>query len=77
MKRFFEKYQIEDRVIAAGVSGGADSLALALSLKEAGKQVIALTVEHGLRPESAAEALYVAEVMEASGIEHHLSLIHI
>lgn len=72
MKRFFEKYQIEDRVIAAGVSGGADSLALALSLKEAGKQVIALTVEHGLRPESAAEALYVAEVMEASGIEHHI-----
>lgn len=71
MKSFFQKYEIEENVIAAGVSGGADSLALALLLKEAGKKVIALTVNHELRPEAAAEAQYVAELMQQQGIEHH------
>ena len=72
MKQFFEKYQIKDKVIAAGVSGGADSLALALKLKECGKKVVALTVDHGLRKESAKEAAYVAKVMKKQGIEHHI-----
>ena len=72
MKQFFEKYQIKDKVIAVGVSGGADSLALALRLKECGKKVVALTVDHGLRKESAKEAAYVAEVMKEQGIEHHI-----
>ena len=67
MQRFFEKYQIDDKVIAAGVSGGADSLALVLRLHEwaggCGRRVVALTVDHGLRPESSREAQYVAEVM--------------
>ncbi len=69
MKRFFAKYKI-DEPIAVAVSGGADSLALALRLKEAGKQIIALTVDHGLRSESSDEACYVAEVMQKKGIEH-------
>lgn len=72
MKQFFEKFNIEDKVVVAAVSGGADSLALALRLKESGKKVVALTVDHGLRPESAAEALYVSQVMSANGIEHHI-----
>lgn len=72
MQEFFAKYQIEDDVIAAGVSGGADSLALVLRLQECGKKVIALTVDHGLRPESGDEAAYVAKVMKAHGIEHHI-----
>ena len=74
MQCFFEKYQIKDEVIAAGVSGGADSLALALRLKECGKKVVALTVDHGLRKESAREAEYVAKLMKAQGIEHHILL---
>ncbi len=76
MQRFFEKYQIDDKVVAAGVSGGADSLALVLRLHEwaggCGRRVVALTVDHGLRPESSREAQYVAEVMRGYGIEHHL-----
>lgn len=71
MRDFFQKYKIEEDVIAAGVSGGADSLALALQLKDCGKKVVALTVNHGLRPEAADEAAYVAEVMAANNIEHH------
>ena len=72
MKDFFEKYQIKDEVIAVGVSGGADSLALVLRIKEAGKKPIALTVDHGLRSESGKEAEFVAEVMRTNGIEHHI-----
>lgn len=72
MQEFFAKYQIENEVIAAGVSGGADSLALVLRLQECGKKVIALTVDHGLRPESGEEATYVAKLMKAQGIEHHI-----
>lgn len=58
------------------MSGGADSLALVLLLDELlrpqGKQVVALTVDHGLRSESKAEADYVAELMAKQGIEHHI-----
>lgn len=72
MQKFFDTYGITDGVIAAGVSGGADSLALALRLHECGKKVIALTVDHGLRAESRQEAEYVGEVMRRYGIEHHI-----
>ena len=50
--------------IAVGVSGGADSLALVLMLKDIGKRVIALTVDHCLRKESFDEAEYVASLMK-------------
>jgi tRNA(Ile)-lysidine synthase len=47
--------------LAAGVSGGADSLCLALLAdawaRARGGSLLALIVDHGLRPESAAEAL--------------------
>ena len=72
MKDFFQKYKIENDVIAAGVSGGADSLALALRLRDAGKKVVALTVNHGLRPEAEQEAQDVAALMQREGIEHHI-----
>lgn len=72
MQKFFETYGIADDVIAAGVSGGADSLALALRLHECGKRVVALTVDHGLRPESRPEAEFVGRVMRRFGIEHHI-----
>ena len=76
MLDFLKKHHIEDNVLAVGVSGGADSLALVLlmheSLKAAGKKVVALTVDHGLRPESHDEAVYVQKLMEKEGIEHHI-----
>lgn len=72
MRKFFEQYPLTDEVIAAGVSGGADSLALVLRLKDMGRNVVALSVDHGLRPESADEAEYVAKIMADAGIEHHI-----
>lgn len=60
--------------LAVALSGGADSLALVL-LADAwarahGGSVLALTVDHGLRPESAAEAAAVKARMAARGIPH-------
>lgn len=51
---------IERVPFAVAVSGGADSLALALLAAEAFPgRVTGVTVDHGLRPESAAEAVQV------------------
>ena len=49
-----------DRRVAVAVSGGADSTALALLLSRWGRPE-ALIVDHGLRPEAAAEARLAAE----------------
>ncbi len=68
---FFAKYKIEEK-IAVAVSGGADSLALALWLQEQGKKIVALTVDHGLREDSNKEAKYVAQIMQDNAIEHHI-----
>ncbi len=72
MQEFFAVNDFSNEVVAAGVSGGADSLALVLRLKKYCKKVIALTVDHGLRPSSRQEAEYVAELMQKAGIEHHI-----
>ncbi len=60
--------------LAVAVSGGPDSMALALLLHDwaqrYGHQVRAITVDHGLRPESATEAQHVAGWMRAKGIPH-------
>jgi tRNA(Ile)-lysidine synthase len=66
--------------LAIGVSGGADSLALTL-LTQAwaaarGGAVTALTVDHGLRPEAAAEARQVGAWLGARGIEHRVLAWH-
>jgi tRNA(Ile)-lysidine synthase TilS/MesJ len=62
IRPFLEKHNIEDTVFAIGVSGGADSLALALMFKQEypNYKIIALTVDHQLRPTSRQEADYVA-----------------
>lgn len=76
MLELFDKYKIRIDALAVGVSGGADSLALALMLKSEcdalGIRLIALTVNHKLRPSADAEAKYVAEVMQKHHIEHHI-----
>lgn len=59
---------------AVAVSGGGDSLALALLLKQwAGDaRVLALTVDHGLREGSRAEAEQAGETLKERGIEHRI-----
>src|SRR5271163_3103349 len=60
--------------VAVAVSGGPDSLALILLAqrwaRQRGGQAWALTVDHGLRPESAAEVRTVAGWLAARGIPH-------
>lgn len=59
--------------VAVGVSGGADSMALAVLLAKwvegQGGRVTALIVDHGLRSESGAEANTVRNALEMLGIE--------
>ena len=64
--------------IGLAVSGGGDSIAL---LRMAGRsslisndRVYVFTVDHGLRPESADEALFVCEQCEVLGISHRTLL---
>jgi tRNA(Ile)-lysidine synthase len=60
--------------LAVAVSGGGDSMALLLLAQDwacaRGGRVTALTVDHGLRPEAAAEAAQVASWCAAGGIDH-------
>jgi tRNA(Ile)-lysidine synthase len=60
--------------LAVAVSGGADSLALALLANDWARArrggVTALTVDHGLRPEAAEEAAQVGSWMARHGIAH-------
>jgi len=61
--------------LAVAVSGGSDSLALALLAADwargQGGAAIALTVDHRLRPGSSAEAEQAGRWLAARGIEHH------
>lgn len=59
-------------VIAVAVSGGPDSMALLHLLHSIAPRVIALTVEHGLRTESLAEARAVGAWCKKNKIEHHI-----
>ena len=60
--------------IAVAVSGGPDSLALAILAdrwaRERGGRAVALTVDHRLRPESADEAALVGSWLAARGVAH-------
>ncbi|MBM4438672.1 MAG: tRNA lysidine(34) synthetase TilS, partial [Actinobacteria bacterium] len=62
--------------VAVAVSGGADSLALTLLADEwarrTGRSIAALTVDHGLRPDSAAEASQVGAWLAAARIRHEV-----
>ncbi|MBP5615174.1 MAG: tRNA lysidine(34) synthetase TilS [Alphaproteobacteria bacterium] len=75
-QEFLEKHKITDKTIAVGVSGGADSLGLLLmafdELTPLGHEIVALTVDHGLRPSSSDEAMYVKKIAEKYGIKHHI-----
>jgi tRNA(Ile)-lysidine synthase len=68
----FEPFE-QAPVLAAAVSGGRDSLALALLAQdwavERGGRIVGLIVDHGLRAESAAEAAVTLDVLARHGIE--------
>lgn len=74
IQKFLTENHITAKTFAVGVSGGADSLALALMFKEVypNYRLVALTVDHGLRPTSSAEAQYVSQIMKQYDIEHHI-----
>ncbi len=63
-----------DTPFAVAVSGGADSLALAMLAKRYADnhslKLTALTVDHGLRSNSADEARWVHDLLIAKGIRH-------
>ncbi len=60
-------------VLAVAVSGGRDSLALALLAQEwaerRGGRIVGLIVDHGLRPEAAREAAATHDLLARRGIE--------
>ena len=62
--------------VAVAVSGGVDSLALCYLLHgwlhERGGSLLALSVDHQLRPESTAEVTQVGAWMQAQGIAHQI-----
>ena len=75
LELIFSKLENHSR-IAVAVSGGSDSMALLRLLAQWAKsrigplQIFALTVDHGLRAESSAEARRVAAWCAALGLHH-------
>lgn len=73
----FDDFSSIKRVLLA-VSGGPDSVAMLVlakrwrKLRGKGPKLIAATVDHGLRKESAREARAVAALCETLKIEHHI-----
>ena len=67
---------IEADRVAVAVSGGRDSMALLLLAEiwahRHAKRLIALTVDHGLRPDSRGEAVQVADWCRARNIAHRI-----
>ena len=62
--------------LAVAVSGGVDSMALALLahawVRQRGGTITALTIDHGLRPEAAQEARQVRAWLSDKGISHRI-----
>jgi tRNA(Ile)-lysidine synthase len=64
-------------VLACAVSGGADSLALLALAVAAGCDTTAIHVDHGLRPDSAAEATVVAQAAQRLGARFEARTVHV
>ena len=60
-------FPVAGTAVTCGVSGGADSLSLLVLSVAAGCEVTAVHVDHGLRPDSANDALVVAEAARRFG----------
>ena len=60
-----------ERPLLIAVSGGPDSVALLLLARQVlGARCVAATVDHGLRPEAASEAAWVARLCSTLGVPH-------
>lgn len=76
-KKLFQLSDFENcKTVIAAVSGGGDSTALLFLMREYLKtltnppELLAVTVDHRLRPESAAEAEAVAQLCQRIGVKH-------
>ena len=77
--RIFQGFELASRAtVVAAVSGGSDSLSLLFLLQDflaaraPRTRLVAVTVDHGLRAESASEAATVAALCETNGIAHRI-----
>ena len=76
--KYVEKYHMIEAgdVVAAGVSGGADSVCLLHMLHRLSRRIpfrlLAVHVDHGIRPESPQDAAFVEELCAAWGIPFRL-----
>lgn len=61
-------YLDPDRLILVGVSGGADSLALLHGLFQLDYPLAVAHLDHGLRPDSASDAVFVRSLAESYGL---------
>ena len=74
-KRLFDPLA-DTSVLVLAVSGGVDSTALLVLAarwrlaRSHGPRLLAVTVDHGLRPESAAEARMVKRLARRLGVQH-------
>ncbi|MDR0449540.1 MAG: tRNA lysidine(34) synthetase TilS [Rickettsiales bacterium] len=57
--------------IAVALSGGADSMALMHWCRALNLDITAITIDHGLRPESSAEAGFAKAAATKIGVPHH------
>jgi tRNA(Ile)-lysidine synthase len=60
----------QSRTLGLAISGGPDSVALMLLAAGSGLPCVAATVDHGLRPEAADEARFVAALCATYAIPH-------
>ena len=63
--------------VGVACSGGPDSMALLLAAQAAGAAPVALHVDHGLRPESAAEAAWLEAQCARRGIPCRVRRVHV
>ena len=67
---------VDAQALVLAVSGGPDSIALLhlaarwRAARKNGPKLLAVTIDHGLRPESAREALAVKRLAKALGVSH-------
>lgn len=75
-RRLFAEFA-DQPVLVLAVSGGPDSLALLLlaarwrDARRRAPRLVAVTIDHGLRPEAAAEARAVKQLARTLDVEHH------
>ncbi|MBI9050061.1 MAG: tRNA lysidine(34) synthetase TilS [Anaerolineaceae bacterium] len=67
----------EEKIIVAGVSGGADSLCLLHCLQDLGYKITAVYVDHGLRKASVDDGEHVRAICSSWGIPFVLSQVDV